>query len=86
MFELVCCVGLLIVMIEQYIAPTVIQLKGNKDSAKVVEVLLKLSIPSLGAWLLMFFGLFHLWLNILGELTYFADRAFYKVIVCAPQE
>jgi len=77
-FELLCCIGLLIVMVEQYIAPTVVQLKGNKDSAKVIEVLLKLSIPSLGAWLLMFFGLFHLWLNILGELTYFADRSFYK--------
>ena len=26
----------------------------------------------------MFYGLFHLWLNILSEITYFGDRLFYK--------
>ena len=30
------------------------------------------------AWLLMFYLFFHLWLNLLAELTRFGDRLFYK--------
>jgi diacylglycerol O-acyltransferase-1 len=29
-------------------------------------------------WLLGFYSLFHLWLNILAELLKFGDREFYK--------
>ena len=43
------------------------------------ERVLKLSLPTLYFWLAMFYVLFHLWLNILAELTTFADREFYKV-------
>lgn len=43
------------------------------------ERVLKLSLPTLYFWLAMFYVLFHLWLNILGELTTFADREYYKV-------
>jgi len=39
--------------------------------------LLKLSIPSMVMWLLMFYTLFHCYLNIVAELTMYADRAFY---------
>ncbi|XP_053992209.1 uncharacterized protein LOC128883653 isoform X2 [Hylaeus volcanicus] len=41
------------------------------------ERILNLSVPNLCVWLLMFFILFHHWLNILAEITYFADRDFY---------
>eukprot|EP00879_Flechtneria_rotunda_P001155 GHRR01001301.1.p1 GENE.GHRR01001301.1~~GHRR01001301.1.p1 ORF type:complete len:734 (+),score=273.16 GHRR01001301.1:306-2204(+) len=42
------------------------------------ERLLRLSIPNLAVWLVMFYLVFHLWLNILGELMLFGDRTFYK--------
>jgi len=41
--------------------------------------LLKLAIPTLYGWLIIFYALFHVWLNILAEFTYFGDREFYKV-------
>ena len=43
------------------------------------ERVLKLSLPTLYGWIIMFYCLFHLWLNILAELTHFGDREFYKV-------
>ncbi|EEQ97453.1 sterol o-acyltransferase, putative, partial [Perkinsus marinus ATCC 50983] len=41
------------------------------------ERILKLAVPNLYLWLLMFFTLFHTWMNILAELTRFGDREFY---------
>lgn len=38
------------------------------------ERLLKLALPNLYCWLVMFALVFHLWLNVLGELTFFGDR------------
>jgi len=37
-------------------------------------------MPSTIAWVLSFMNCFHFFLNILAELTYFADRQFYKVL------
>jgi hypothetical protein len=48
------------------------------EMGKLIERVLKLAIPNLLCWLCMFYALFHCWLNILGELTYFGDRLFYK--------
>ncbi|EER02103.1 Diacylglycerol O-acyltransferase, putative, partial [Perkinsus marinus ATCC 50983] len=42
------------------------------------ERILKLAVPNLYLWLLMFFTLFHTWMNILAELTRFGDREFYE--------
>ncbi|CDJ39703.1 diacylglycerol acyltransferase, putative [Eimeria tenella] len=39
--------------------------------------MVRLSIPNLYVWLLMFIGLFHHWCNILAEITRFGDREFY---------
>ncbi|ORZ39011.1 MBOAT, membrane-bound O-acyltransferase family-domain-containing protein [Catenaria anguillulae PL171] len=50
------------------------------DSATAIvflERLLKLSIAMVHFWLLMFYALFHAWVNLLAELTRFADREFY---------
>lgn len=44
-----------------------------------MERLLRLAVPNTGVWLAMFYLVFHLWLNILGELLLFGDRMFYKV-------
>mmetsp|Transcript_62056 Transcript_62056/g.133861 ORF Transcript_62056/g.133861 Transcript_62056/m.133861 type:complete len:506 (+) Transcript_62056:3-1520(+) len=59
---------------------------GSGDQVQIVhfnvlgflERLLKLSLPNLYVWLLLFFALFHCWLNILAEVTRFADRKFYS--------
>lgn len=87
--ELIFCVILQFILIEQYISPTLRNaIKGaeeriaNKEnfvsfSWFMSERLLKLSIPNLYIWLLMFAELFHCWLNILSELTRFGDRRFY---------
>ena len=64
----------------QFVRPTLENAKDairNKNVMKLLERLLKLAIPSLITWLLLFYGLFHLWLNILAEITCFGDRLFY---------
>ena len=45
----------------------------------MIERVLKLGIPTLYGWVFLFYLLFHVWLNLLAELTLFADREFYKV-------
>lgn len=44
----------------------------------LAERIMKLSIPNIFVWLLAFVAIFHHWLNILGEITRFADRKFYS--------
>ena len=46
---------------------------------RILERVLKLAIPSLYVWLLIFAALFHVGLNIVAEITQFGDREFYKV-------
>ena len=63
-----------------FIAPIVrtsAQPLENLELWTLVEVWMKLSVPMLGFWLLMFYALFHLWLNILAEVCCFGDRRFY---------
>jgi diacylglycerol O-acyltransferase 1 len=50
----------------------------QRDVLGVLERLLKLSIPNTYVWLLGFYWFFHLYLNLLAELTQFGDRQFYK--------
>jgi hypothetical protein len=72
-------------IINQYVNPTVANsphpLSGSVP--RVMERVLKLSIPTLYVWLCMFYCFFHLWLNILAELLRFGDREFYKVNIQA---
>lgn len=51
----------------------------TQDWLRMVERILKLSLPTLYWWLAMFYTLFDLWLNVLAELLRFGDREFYKV-------
>ncbi|KAH7290991.1 hypothetical protein KP509_30G071900 [Ceratopteris richardii] len=78
--KLLIFTGLMGFIIEQYVNPTIQNsqhpLKGNYVYA--IERVLKLSVPTLYVWLCIFYTLFHLWLNIIAELTYFGDREFYK--------
>lgn len=51
----------------------------QSNPLRFTERLLRLSVPNIANWLAMFYLVFHLWLNILGELLLFGDRVFYKV-------
>ena len=83
--------GVLLIITEQYLQPTISNSLAplrELNLPHIVERVLKLSLPTLYGWLIMFFCLFHLWLNILAEATHFGDREFYKVrcaIRCAAQ-
>ncbi|KAJ7538109.1 hypothetical protein O6H91_11G034500 [Diphasiastrum complanatum] len=78
--KFVVFVGLMGFIVEQYINPTIKNsqhpLKGNYLYA--IERVLKLSVPTLYVWLCLFYSFFHLWFNIVAELTRFGDREFYK--------
>eukprot|EP00899_Mesostigma_viride_P026934 jgi/Mesvir1/7425/Mv19207-RA.2 len=79
--ELVLYFALMLFMAEQYVHPTIrnsIAPLQAMDLPHLMERVLKLSVPALYVWLCMFYCLFHLWLNITGELLRFADREFYK--------
>jgi len=70
--ELLLCVVAQFLLFTQLMKPV---LSEDEDP---FSQLLKIAIPSLVCWILMFYGLFHLWLNILAEVTFFGDRLFYK--------
>lgn len=80
-FEMLLVCSLMVIILEQFLVPTIRNAsKPMKEMniPRLIERLLKLAIPSLIIWLLMFYGLFHIWLNILAEVTRFGDRLFYK--------
>ncbi|RKP15066.1 MBOAT, membrane-bound O-acyltransferase family-domain-containing protein [Piptocephalis cylindrospora] len=72
------------VVVEQYCRPT---LEGSLRALDgpgggvhlgvLVERTLKLSTSAVVVWLLMFYALFHAFLNLLAEVTRFGDRRFY---------
>lgn len=67
-------------MIQWVIPTTQNSVRALNDNNLMVafEKLVKMSIPNLYLWLLMFYTLFHCMLNFMGEITYFGDRQFYK--------
>ena len=87
--EFVFCCILQFILVEQYITPILTntirgvneKIDERQDKISVswflLERFLKLTIPILYIWLLMFAELFHCWLNLLAELTRFGDRRFY---------
>lgn len=80
--ELLVYVGLMLFITDQYIVPTIHNSLAPLHESNLVmcaERLLKLALPTLYWWLVMFYLLFHVWLNVLAEMTGFADREFYKV-------
>lgn len=73
--------GLIIFMVEQHMAPILVDVPVHMHKLNVLELgllLLRLSIPNTYCWLLSFYWYFHLWLNFLAEITRFGDRLFYK--------
>ncbi|MEW5302591.1 MAG: hypothetical protein WDW36_005360 [Sanguina aurantia] len=79
-FEALIVFTALLIIIRQYLQPTVansISPLQEMDWLRVAERVLKLAVPSLYAWMAIFYLLFHLHLNILAELLRFGDREFY---------
>ena len=81
LFRMMVVSGLILFAVEQYIMPTVnnsMEALHNMVVLEIMERVLKLSIPNTYVWLLVFYFYFHLWLNLLAELTNFGDRLFYR--------
>nr|QNL10710.1 acyl-CoA: diacylglycerol acyltransferase [Haematococcus lacustris] len=79
--ELVVMLTVLSLIVAQYVQPAVANSMGplmQMDWLHIVERVLKLALPNMYCWLVMFYCVFHLWLNILAELLRFGDREFYK--------
>ena len=75
-----CVFGL--VLTEQYVFPAIVNSYGAFNELRYLQAferLLKLSVPTLWGWLVVFYTLFHLLLNITAEFTRFGDREFYLV-------
>ena len=81
LFRLVFVGAMILFSVEQYIFPhleSIVTPMADRNVLRIVEKVLKLSIPNTYIWLLVFYFYFHLWLNLLAELTRFGDRQFYK--------
>jgi len=79
--ELVFTSCLILFIVEQYVKPTLLNSLvyfDNGDIIPIVERVLKLCIPNTVVWLLIFYALFHSYLNLVAELMRFGDRVFYR--------
>ena len=77
--EMVSISIIVVSMAQQWVLPTVRNAKFDElDVVHIAERVMKLAIPNMYVWLIGFYGFFHLYLNILSEITYFGDRLFYK--------
>lgn len=80
LFEVGLGIHIVLCLIQQYMIPSVKNSLipfSNMDVPKAIERLLKLAIPNHLIWLCSFYLFFHSFLNLLGEIMYFADRNFY---------
>ncbi len=50
----------------------------NRDYLHIFSLTLQMAVPAAYFWLFMFYIVFHSYLNLWAELTYFADRRFYS--------
>ncbi|KAK7483028.1 hypothetical protein BaRGS_00025691, partial [Batillaria attramentaria] len=79
--ELLFLVSLQLGLVQQWIVPTVnnsLKPLTDLDFFKVIERLLKLSVPNHFIWLIFFYCYFHSLLNVIAELLMFGDREFYR--------
>lgn len=84
-FRFILAVTLLIFLTAQVISPTLGELVKDLEQTNgkltldlMAEYGLKLSIANTYCWLLVFYGYFHVYLNIFAEVLRFGDRVFYK--------
>lgn len=73
--QAVSCLAVQYVLIMQFCVPV---WRNSGPTQGLWLFYLKLALPSFASWLLMFWGFFHCTLNVIAELTRFADRQFYE--------
>ncbi|BFZ13484.1 hypothetical protein BsWGS_16523 [Bradybaena similaris] len=81
LIEMVFLLWLMVALMQQWIVPAVNNARvplAEMEIFKMLERLLKLSIPNHLIWLVFFYWYFHSSLNVVAELLRFADREFYK--------
>ena len=81
LLELVTLVGVMYFLIEQYVRPTLhnsLRPFHTLNFPSLFERILKLSIPGIYFWLIMFYAVFHSYLNLVAEVLRFGDRTFYR--------
>ncbi|XP_037068050.1 diacylglycerol O-acyltransferase 1-like [Pollicipes pollicipes] len=78
--ELIVGLNMQVALFQQWIIPSVrnsLEPFSRMDLTHSLERLLKLAIPNHLLWIMMFYLVFHSYLNLVGELTQFGDRRFY---------
>ncbi|KAH9528268.1 Diacylglycerol O-acyltransferase 1 [Dermatophagoides farinae] len=81
LFEVIFLTQLILALIQQWMVPTIhnsLKPLQEMDYFRMLERLLKLSIPNHVIWLIWFYTYFHSFLNLIGEILRFGDRQFYK--------
>lgn len=81
LLELFSCLGVGHLLLHQFTLPEVKRSVANLlqgDYVLIAENILTIAISSLYCWLLMFYALFQVFLNLLAELLRFGDREFYQ--------
>ncbi|XP_075681014.1 diacylglycerol O-acyltransferase 1-like [Dermatophagoides pteronyssinus] len=81
LFEVIFLTQLILALIQQWMVPTIhnsLRPLQEMDYFRMLERLLKLSIPNHVIWLIWFYTYFHSFLNLIGEILCFGDRQFYK--------
>ncbi|UXI20620.1 hypothetical protein NH340_JMT06563 [Sarcoptes scabiei] len=81
LFEVIFLTQLNIALIQQWMVPTIhnsLRPLQEMDYFRMLERLLKLSIPNHVIWLIWFYLFFHSYLNLIGEILRFGDREFYR--------
>src|SRR3990167_1981408 len=74
LFGCVLCLLIAQFVCAQFILPVLME----RSTGALFFDIIRLSIPSIIAWLLGFYAFFHCWLNAIGELIKFGDREFYR--------
>lgn len=69
------CLLLQYILLMQFCVPI---WKAAQESGRLWWYSMKLALPCFIIWLLLFWGIFHCALNVIAELTRFADREFYR--------
>ena len=80
-FEFVICNIILAYLIWQHMLPIAEDARPhfkNKNYLMLLQSTLHIAVPAAYTWLVVFYVVFHSYLNFFAELTMFADRRFYS--------
>ncbi|KAL0491079.1 diacylglycerol O-acyltransferase [Acrasis kona] len=76
--SIIACLSIMYVMCMQFLDPVLKMTSFSEADVRTAYLVLKVSLPWFIIWLLGSYAFFHCWLNIVAELTMFADRLWYK--------